>query len=300
MTTSVWDAAGRLAALGLAVLPLKRGGKVPCLARGVLAASSDPDQVARWARMYPTGNVGIAAGGPRRLLVIDLDVSPAEGAAAREALERMRARLEELAGGPLPRTWTVATARAGVHLYFTLPAGCGELGNSARKLGAGIDSRSTRGYCVAPPSILADGRRWRWMRGRSPWDLPLAALPAALARALAPTPLPEARTPHPEVRAGRTHSPGPLPLGALPPGPALERRVARYLAALPPLRDGEGRNSRGFHLACTALHAWGLAPADAAAVLGAWNARLTDPLPAARLAALLTNAQRYGGRRGAA
>lgn len=288
--TSVWDAAGRLVALGLPVLPLKPGEKVPSVAHGVHDASTDPAQVARWAVRFPSANLGVACGGPRRLLVIDLDTAPAEGAAAREALEGMRARLEELAGGPLPSTWTVATARGGAHLYFVAPDA---LGNSARKLGVGIDSRGANGYCVAPPSALADGRRWRWMRGRSPWDLELAPLPEGLARALAPTPLPEGRS-------GRTLSPGPLPFGALPPGPALERRVARYLATLPPLRDGEGRNARGFHLAATALHAWGLAPADAAAVLDAWNARLTDPLPAARLASLLTNAQRYGGRRGAA
>jgi hypothetical protein len=44
-------------------------------------------------------------------------------------------------------------------------------------LRAGIDLRGDGGCVVAPPSVHSSGRRYAWITGRSPEEVPLAPLP---------------------------------------------------------------------------------------------------------------------------
>src|SRR2546430_285237 len=58
----------------------------------------------------------------------------------------------------------------------------------------GLDFKATGGFVVAPPSVHASGRRYEWSPGRSPSEIPLAALPEWLGDA-ARRPSPGARMP---------------------------------------------------------------------------------------------------------
>jgi hypothetical protein len=141
------------AANGWPVLPLR--GKVPLPGtRGVLDATTDPGVIKAWPENV---NVGIATGNG----IVVLDVDGEEGAVSLHALERDH--------GPLPRTLSAETGGGGQHFYFL---GHG-LGNSAGRLGPGLDVRGEGGYVVAPPSIHPQaGRRYAWDERTAPVPLP--------------------------------------------------------------------------------------------------------------------------------
>jgi Bifunctional DNA primase/polymerase, N-terminal len=190
-------AALRYAATGWPVLPLHtpdhsgrcscgrarcpKPGKHPLNRHGLHRASADPAQIrARW-QAWPDANVGIATG---RLVVVDVD--GAHGRAAFAALEQTHE--------PLPPTLTAASGR-GAHLYFH--AGARRIANSAGRLGPGLDVRGRGGYVVAPPSLHADGHRYRWSARHRP-----APLPSWLAELLTVTAPPPRRTPPPDPAHG--------------------------------------------------------------------------------------------------
>lgn len=266
---AVWTHALELTSTyGLAILPIRPGLKVPATSHGVKDASNQREQVRAWSAMMPSANIGIAAGGSLRLLVVDVD-----GPAGDVALARF---------GPLPPTWTAITPKGGRHFYFTAPDDGAPLGNTARTLGPELDTRGSGGYVVAPPSILADGRRYTWLPGCSPADASRAALPAAILEAL--------RTPRHRHTAVATSRVAPSPTGDL------SRRVAGYIAKLPPLADGEGRNHTAFVLAAFVLHDCGGNTHDALVALEVWNTRNREPLAASTLPRILRHAARHGGR----
>jgi hypothetical protein len=147
-------AALELAAAGWPVFPLN--GKVPAIAtaaggHGVLDATTDPEQItAWWMGKYRRCNIGARV--PSPLVVIDID--------PRHAGDQRLADLES-EHGPLPATLTVWSGRGdlGRHLYYRRPAGS----LSAARLGAGIDVKTSAGYCVVPPSVHPDsGLPYRW------------------------------------------------------------------------------------------------------------------------------------------
>ena len=168
------SAAFRLALRGLAVFPLAPGTKVPLAgSHGCRDATIDHDATrARWART-PTANIGVATGAQSRIWVVDVD--PRHGG------DRA---LDDLVGehGDLPPTVRVLTPSGGFHFWWRWPAGGPEIRNSAGRIGAGLDVRGEAGYVLAPPSSLADGRRYRWAKngagaiGEAPsWLVDLAA-----------------------------------------------------------------------------------------------------------------------------
>jgi hypothetical protein len=138
------------AARGWPVLPLVPRGKVPLTRHGLKDATTDPAQIQQWWRRWPSANVGVVTGPPSGLLVVDLD--------GEDGLTSW-ARLE-VKHGPVV-TLEQATGSGGAHLLLRYPEGL-ELGNSAGRLGEGVDTRGRGGYIVAPPSVHPSGRVYAW------------------------------------------------------------------------------------------------------------------------------------------
>ncbi len=185
------------AARGWAVIPLHgiKDGKCSCGRAGCgdsagkhprardwpTAATTDPATIRGWWKRWPDANVGIATGRRSGLLVLDID--PRHGGDI---------SLEDLIHehGTFPATPEVITGSGGRHIYFKYPPG-GTYGNSAGKLGPGLDTRGDGGLIVAPPSTHRSGRAYCWELSSDPADVPLAEPPDWLLELLAEQPRPE-------------------------------------------------------------------------------------------------------------
>ena len=111
-------------------------------------------------------NVGIRTGAVSGLVVLDVD--PRHGGL--QSLEKLKRRHGKLPHGP-----QVLTGSGGEHLWFSHPGA--PVGNSAGRLGYGLDVRGDGGYVVVPPSVHANGNPYQWLREL---ETPLPALPAWL------------------------------------------------------------------------------------------------------------------------
>ncbi|MEV4411411.1 bifunctional DNA primase/polymerase [Catellatospora sp. NPDC049609] len=172
---------------GWRVFPLVPNAKEPAVRGWETRATTDPDRIRRCWSSGPY-NIGIATG-PSELVVVDLDrlkgddPLPAPWAFYQHGSDVL-AELRRRAHAEQVPTHTVATGSGGTHLYYRHPAGP-ELRNTQGRLGPLIDTRAHGGYVVGPGSVVA-GRTYPVAA-----DLPVAGLPAWLAIALAPAPLPE-------------------------------------------------------------------------------------------------------------
>src|SRR5262249_27597841 len=134
------DAAIEYARHNWPVFPLR--GKLPAIAggRGVLDATTDVDTVTAWWNRYRGANIGGRV--PESMLVIDVD--PRHGGdQSLDALEQVHGRL--------PETLTTISGRGdgGRHLFFRRQHG--KL--SSKRLGPGIDIKTSTGYVVVAPSL---------------------------------------------------------------------------------------------------------------------------------------------------
>ena len=86
------------------------------------------------------------------------------------------ASLKELQAehGRLPKTVTVQTGK-GRHRYFRCDGA--RVGNSAGRLGKGIDIRGEGGYVVAAGSVHASGATYRFVDGRGLDEIAVAPAP---------------------------------------------------------------------------------------------------------------------------
>lgn len=128
-------------------------------------ATTDLGRIERAWDRRPYG-IGIACG-RAKLIVIDLDVPKAGGITGAEALRT----LEHEHGERLPGTFSVATPSGGRHLYYQTPRGK-IYSNTASRVGPRIDTRSTGGYVVAPPTETADGS-YEIIDDQHPVELPM-------------------------------------------------------------------------------------------------------------------------------
>jgi len=111
---------------------------------GVLDATDDITTItAWWSGRYAGCNIGGRI--PESMIVLDID--PRNG--GDESLAA-----HEKINGKMPDTLTTISGRgdSGVHLFFRRPPG--KL--SSRRLGPGIDIKTSTGYVVLPPSIHPD------------------------------------------------------------------------------------------------------------------------------------------------
>ena len=187
--------------------------KHPITIRGYLDASTRLDQVQRWWRRWPHANIGVPTGAA-------FDVVDVDGPTGLAGLRSLIAR-GEFAPGPMVRTGR------GWH-YLVTPTGHGcRVG-----LLAGVDYRGRGGYVIAPPSVHASGRRYRWSTPLLGDDAaPLPQLPAALAQRLRPPP--DRDAPAAPGRDART-----LP-GAVDPDRYAHAALAGELDSVRSAREGE-------------------------------------------------------------
>jgi putative DNA primase/helicase len=139
-------------------------GKHPRTPNGVHDATTDPKRIKAWLEKWPGANFGIATGRPSGIFVLDIDGKV--GKASLEALQEKHGRL--------PKTITVKTGK-GRHLYFRCDGA--RVGNSAGRLGKGIDVRGDGGYVVAPGSVHVSGAIYRYVEGRGLEDVEVASAP---------------------------------------------------------------------------------------------------------------------------
>ena len=125
---------------------------------GLNDASTDPEQAARWWRMWVRANIGIAV--PKGYVVLDVD-----------GFEGLAALAVE--GWVIPETVTAATGK-GWHHWFTAEV---EI-RPGTDFMPSIDLRGPGGYVVAPPSLHATGRQYTWER--SPLEYETAPAPGWL------------------------------------------------------------------------------------------------------------------------
>ncbi|MGI9085387.1 MAG: bifunctional DNA primase/polymerase [Aeromicrobium sp.] len=193
------DWAAELAVHGWRVFPLRPGRKEPAIpnphpygsverqrckggcgrfGHGVLDATSDVEQVARWWGGRSVG-ANIGARVPDHVMVIDSD--PRSGGLDAEA-DLVRAYAH------FPTTLTVASGRGdgGTHRYYRAPDA--KLTGKVRGY-PGLDVKTSAGYCVVPPSIHPDsGEPYRWVNDEPiaeppPWLVDLVtARPPSLVR----------------------------------------------------------------------------------------------------------------------
>ncbi len=229
-----------LARQGIAVFPLRAFGKrplgncqpckhdrcvdspCPCLAaerpcHGLLAATTDLDQIHRWWHRAPRLNVGINAG-RSGLVVLDLDCKdkpPAPAAAnvptaVADGLGALNALLSA-EGADWPDTLTIVTPSGGRHLYFRSPPELSITSDATGRLAHQIDIRSEGGYVVAPGSqITAPPAEHTGPYGRASSTVDIAPLPTWLARRLAAPSAPAGPAQAPNLRVLRqgNHAPG--------------------------------------------------------------------------------------------
>ncbi len=172
---SMGAAALRLAQRGLAVLPLRAGGKEPATKNGFRDATTDTARIMAWWKKTPNANVGVYPGSAG-IVVLDFDEYKPDyqGADLLERLLTDHPTVCDISGGGGRRLWYCAP----VGERFT---------NATGNLPKGIDVRSDGGYIAVAPSIHPNGKRYEWVEGMGPDERPLAELPHFLADLLCRT-----------------------------------------------------------------------------------------------------------------
>ena len=155
------DAALRLSALGVAVVPVDPEEKKP-LIKGFSKWRGPPTRkpITQWWSNFPDAGLGILTGAISGLTVVDIDDATLIGEA-----------IDTYGDTPLQ----TATPSGGRHLYF----GHRNEGNKVRVGGHKIDIRGQGGLVLAPPTMRADRRFYSFVKGH--WDcIPeLPAIPRA-------------------------------------------------------------------------------------------------------------------------
>jgi hypothetical protein len=219
------------------------------------AAAPDPEQLRAWWRRRPRANPAIITGTLSGVIVVDVD--------PRHHGDHALAELEQR-HGDLPWLAVVETPSGGCHVYLAHPGG--RIGNSASRIGLGVDVRGDGGLALLPPSRRQDGQ-YQWVLG-GPGSVP--PMPPAWAELLRPPP----RQP-PE--GARTAAGAVFPADA--PG-----RLAGILKALQ--RTPEGQRNRCLYwcakrLAEGAPAHWRQILADAALACGLEPGEIRDTLNSA-------------------
>lgn len=137
------------ATAGVAVFPIQPLGKRPLTEHGFKDATIDAAQIGAWWQQWPDANIGLPTG-------VGFDVIDIDG---RQGIATMYAGDRPLIDSVTILGIALTSRDAGRHIYVPVT---GE-GNKAN-IYPGVDYRGQGGYVVAPPSVGASGRRYRWIR----------------------------------------------------------------------------------------------------------------------------------------
>ncbi|GGB26854.1 hypothetical protein GCM10011380_15520 [Sphingomonas metalli] len=143
---------------------------------GVRRATTDREQIAAWWQRWPEAMIGVAMG-ENGLFGLDFDPRTDADTGEEWTLDRLKGELEAQIGVSLPVSLSARTPSGGVHVYFQQPT-VGERIRNRGNLPQHVDVRGAGGYVIAPPSRMADGRSYRWLRDDA--DAAIVQAPDAL------------------------------------------------------------------------------------------------------------------------
>lgn len=138
--------------------------KSPITAHGFKDASRDPQQIQRWWVEHPDASIGVACGASR-WFVLDVDADKGGFDSFAQLQHDNLLTPDDLA------TFTTRTGSGGYHVVWTMPDGV-TLGNSAGKLGKGLDTRGEGGYVIVPPSDHPSGNAYKMEINKPPQPMP--------------------------------------------------------------------------------------------------------------------------------
>lgn len=215
----------------------RQSGKHPRTPTGHLAATTDPQQIAAWWRLWPHANIGVATGPESGVLMIGPD--------GEQGREDFGALVE--ANSPIPATARAKSGSNGLHLLFRYPAGR-KIRNRRDHHGLRIDVRGEGGYFVAPNSRNTNGI-YEWIDDR----IELAEAPGWLIDWA-------------ERDKGRADQSHPTPPPHRPPTPptggqwSIEDRARAYLDRCSPSISGAGGHDALFYAARVVVWGFNLGP----------------------------------------
>ncbi|QEL26138.1 bifunctional DNA primase/polymerase [Bosea sp. F3-2] len=157
-------------------------------------ASVDEGVIRGWWKRWPSALIGFPTGLRTQCVVVDLDPREHSTKAMLAALTRFCGHLRETdpETGEVVEPVIARTQSGGLHLYFAWPdeATFAEVAENLTRLGkpntglignkanlftrflrdgecpaelAHVDVRGEGGYVIAPPSVMADGKRYEWL-----------------------------------------------------------------------------------------------------------------------------------------
>ncbi len=233
----VKEAALQHAAMGYPVFPCRENDKKPATENGLLDATTDPEQIARWFDgPGAKQNLAIRTDG---LCVVDVD-----GQENPFVLMLATPPLRPILQAPLQHT-----PHGGKH--FVCRQNGQVLRNTQSKIAPKVDTRADGGYILVQPSEI-DGKRYHWERPLRPVaELPV--VPSCIA----------------EKQAARKSKPASGPTRV-----ELIERCWRYVQKKPDAISGQGGHDATFTAACECFR-FGLTDSEAGEVLRRFNGTKT-------------------------
>ena len=181
--TTLCDAALDYAAHGWHIFPCKPHEKIPLTEHGFKDATTDVAIIKVWWQQWPDANIGLACG-PAGITAIDVDCK--NGALGMESWRDLLAAC----GAAISETVTAETPTGGLHFLYKTNGYT--IGNSAGKLGAGLDIRADGGYILLAPSIHPNGGVYQWAMNAAPDECEMIPFPPVLWQRLKPVQRPPA------------------------------------------------------------------------------------------------------------
>lgn len=237
----------------LYVFPLEANRKKPEITEWETKATKDPQQIQKWAQIFPDCNWGVACG-PSNLIVLDSDM--------KNEIDGPQKILET--GNEIPQTLTIRTPSGGLHRYYQ-----GQGGNRVRFL-QNNDTRGRGGYVVAPFSKIG-GNVYTIID-----PAPIAHSPAWLSNIAKPATKAEDQTPVTELDLPENVS-----------------RADAFLQKAPVSIEGDGGDETAFKTAARLRDLGISDSVANDMMLTLWNPRCQPPWEPQELWQKISNAYRY-------